>query len=191
MKGRVIFTKESAKPNIHISLPLLIEQGDVELDNLVKQYSQIRLKPSWMLKRKNGKVVAVDRGLYQPFMEAITGDESPFSYLQAALLYHDLANYESDDPVLIGDMILDDKAIQQMDMFGYWNFGQLDRSLNPLFFYDSLLHPVVIWFTHHREGVEHIVKHIHRFDHVYYTMKYHHRTWAVTNKLNPHSGDPS
>ena len=58
---------------------------------------------------------------------------------------------------------------RQLDLFGYWPFEHTLRSLNPIFFYDSLDHPVVIFFQRiERMGVECIAKHIHRFAKVGY-----------------------
>ncbi|RWZ51405.1 hypothetical protein EQV77_16750 [Halobacillus fulvus] len=194
MKGKVQFTRDAFRPNVSLKeRPPYVEEKYVmcEIGVLLEQFSQLRLKSGWTIISRDGRVFAQSqKGQQCPFMEAVIGDESPFSYVQAAILYHYLLEYsQSDHQTVDPDTILDDPWIQKLDLFGYWTFGKVERSLNPMFFYDSLLHPVVIFFTHHTEGVEHVVKHIQRFDHLGYGMRYHQRTWATSNRENPFMRD--
>ncbi|UOR11639.1 hypothetical protein [Halobacillus amylolyticus] len=117
-------------------------------------------------------------------MRAIRGDESPLSYLQAAVCYHELHQYSyNKNPQWGPQRILDDRYIEQVTQMGLWPFITIIRSLDPIFFYDSLHHPVVIFYTYKSFGEESLQKHIHRFDFEGYGMKMNERSIAVNNKL--------
>ncbi|MCA0985220.1 hypothetical protein LCL89_14400 [Halobacillus yeomjeoni] len=188
MEGKVMFTKDSTKENIYIkNRPPYHSEPHIicDLGILLDQFSQIRLKEGWSIHSSEGKVYAQSpsRAILKPLC-AIEGDESPFSYMQAAVCYHHLCSYSEEGASVVPESIVDDEWIRKLKLFGYWNFGEVRRSLNPIFFYDSLLHPVVIFFTCHHEGIEVIQKHIHRFDYEGYQLKYMERTWAMRDKGN-------
>lgn len=189
MREKQLFTRDAFRPTFFIKeRPPLVHQKYVKCDLsvLFDQFTHISLKYNWKLFSRQGQVyVESPLDKVSLIMEAVEGDESPYSYIQAVSLYHQLSHYcpKKDTNVEL-NMIVDQDWIRSLDLFGYWSFGNPGRSLNPLFFYDSLLHPVVIFFTHHKEGMERINKNIHRFDHSGYTLKYHQRTWAIINNEN-------
>ncbi|SFG04257.1 hypothetical protein SAMN05216353_12025 [Halobacillus alkaliphilus] len=187
MRGKVLFTRGAAKKNVVVKgLPeYRHESGAVrDISVLVQQYSQLIVKGGWQVISQQGVVYArtADRGLKQDAMEAVGGDGSPLSYVQAASCYHHLSDYTKKGSCLSEASILDDSLVRNLDLFKEWSFGQVHRSLNPVFFYDSLLHPVVILFSHHKEGIETIQKSIHRFERQGYALKFQQRNWAVQNR---------
>ncbi|QAS53406.1 hypothetical protein [Halobacillus litoralis] len=187
LRNKTVFTREAARKNITAKSPPAYMKGSCfvsELSSIVDQYSQLRLRAGWKIFSRDGEVYGEAEGKAVPeaeIMEGIMGDESPLSYLQAAVCYHHLMEYSNRKTDVISTAILDDSYICQLDLFGHWGFGKLERSFNPIFFYDSLLHPAVIFFTYHQEGLEVIQKHVHRFAYASYTLKTLQRTWATVS----------
>lgn len=185
MKNKTVFRREAAVKNIHVvHPPISFKDRSIvtDLSDVVSQYSQLRLKAGWHICSSLGQVYAVVKGVKvstDELMSGVRGDESPLSYLQASVCYHHLMEYSDHKTGVISQAIIDDDYIAQLDLFGNWNFGSLNRSFNPIFFYDSLMHPAVIFFTHHQEGMEVIRKHVHRFSYESYKLKTLQRTWAT------------
>lgn len=181
MKNKTIFTREAARRNVHANSPVYTNEAKViDLSPIVSQYSQLRLKSNWKILSSSGKIHSQensDRSKHEAFMAGVTGDESPLSYLQATVCYHHLMEYSDQPTDVIPQAIIDDQYIVHMDLFHQWNFEAAKRSLNPIFFYDTLMHPAIIFFTFHREGSEVIQKHVHRFSYGSYKLKTLQRTW--------------
>ncbi|MYL36457.1 hypothetical protein [Halobacillus litoralis] len=186
MKGKTVFTREAAWRNVKgmgmsVRFPVTDNHRSYDLSSIVEQYSQLKMKPGWEIFAQNGGVwgkqkenPAWERG----FMKAVSGDESPLSYLQASNCYHHLREYTDETVHVLPQAILDDAYACTLDLFGAWPFGKQIRSFNPLFFYDSLFHPAVVFFTFHLEGRPIIQKHVHRFAHGSYELKTLTCTWA-------------
>ncbi|UOQ45682.1 hypothetical protein MUN89_07055 [Halobacillus salinarum] len=201
MKGKVVFTRQAAQSNVlgHRPPPLIKEKGVVcKLDEVIHKYSQLLVKNKWQVWYTEGKNYSF--AMHSPEerkspLSAVTGDGSPLSYLQAAVCYHELSNFKEDreegwDP----NRIVDDYYIVLIDLLGGWPFEKWEQSLNPIFFYDSLKHPVVIFYTHHHEGVQTVHKHIHRFQHEGYELKWNQRVFAmsehtVTDRKRPYMNE--
>jgi hypothetical protein len=185
MKNKTVCRREAASKNIqgHYPSVFVTNLSEVmELSDIVKLYSQLRMKAGWKIYSSKGQVYAAKNGARvcsDDLMSGIIGDESPLSYLQACVCYHHLLEYSNHKTDVISQAILDDNYITELDLFGNWNFGVFRRSLNPIFFYDSLMHPAVIFFTFHQEGMEVIQKHVHRFSYGRYKLKTLRRTWAT------------
>ncbi|MGP4069214.1 hypothetical protein [Halobacillus sp. B29] len=187
MRGKVLFTRGAAEKNIVVKgLPEYRHEPYAvrDISVLVKQYSQLIVKGGWQVISQQGVIYAksADDRLKRDAMEAVGGDGSPLSYIQAASCYHHLSDYTRKGSWLSESSILDDPLVRNLDLFKEWSFGQVHRSLNPVFFYDSLLHPVVIFFSHHKEGIETIQKSIHRFDRESYALKFQQRNWAIQDR---------
>ncbi|MCA1010785.1 hypothetical protein [Halobacillus halophilus] len=187
MRGKVLFTRGAARKNIVVKEMPEYRYDPAAVRNisvLIHQYSQLIVKGGWQVISQQGVVYAraADRSLKQDAMEAVRGDGSPLSYVQAASCYHHLADYTRKGSSLSEASILDDTLVRNLDLFKEWRFSQVPHSLNPVFFYDALLHPVVIIFSHHKEGIETIQKSIHRFERDSYTLKFQQREWAVQNR---------
>ncbi|KHE73113.1 hypothetical protein [Halobacillus sp. BBL2006] len=187
MKGKEIFTREAAKANLYIKeRPSYLNQKYIlcDISVITHQFSHIHLKEGWKVFSSEGQVFAQTKAnvTVEDPMAALRGDESPLSYMQAAVCYHQFFLYSMEQTNVNTSAIVDDERIRLLDLFGYWSFGKVKRSLNPIFFYDSLLHPVIIFFTYHRDGVDVVEKHIHRFDHVGYALKFQQRLWASSEK---------
>ncbi|ARI76184.1 hypothetical protein [Halobacillus mangrovi] len=187
MKGKQIFTREAAKPNLFIQeCPSYLNNKFVlcDISVLVDQYSHIYLKDGWKVLSSEGKVFAQTKGnvrIENP-MAAVRGDESPLSFMQAAVCFHQFNLFSTEHTNVNTSAIVDDERIRLLDLFGYWSFGHMKRSLNPVFFYDSLHHPVIIFFTYHRDSADIVEKHVHRFDHVGYALNFHQKVWASKEK---------
>ncbi|WJE15293.1 hypothetical protein QRD89_16445 [Halobacillus sp. ACCC02827] len=184
VRNKTIFTREAARRNIATMYLPIRRPGSPDilvLDPIIDQYSQLLLKPGWQLLCSKGSVFAQSETETLPvnrMMEAVTGDESPLSYVQAAVCFHHLLDY-SDHPTGVNAYtIMDDAFVRELDLLGQWKMGRWERSFNPIFFYDSLLHPAVILFTYHREGPGTIQKHIHRFAYQSYALQTMQRTWT-------------
>ncbi|WP_347862376.1 hypothetical protein U0355_04175 [Salimicrobium sp. PL1-032A] len=187
MADKVTFTRTAVQANVDV----VVETSFINLLKLiydmkpvVRRFSQLEVKSGWRLELKSKEIYAVSsKNKKEDMMQGIRGDESPLSFIQAASCYH-LLNTHIDSEQIPWDeeAIIDDVYVKTLVHHGLWPFGELARSMNPLFFYDSLNHPVVIFFTYHRERKNIIVKHIHRFDLVGYGLKYGSRTWAVRDK---------
>ncbi|MBA2175344.1 hypothetical protein H0266_10590 [Halobacillus locisalis] len=183
MRNKMVFTRDATQMNIHLKERPTSAQSPYtmcDLSALIQQFSQLRLRNGWRIISEDGEIYAESAAGTQlvNFMDVVSGDESAFSYLQAASMYHVIRSFGPEESVPI-ESILDDAWVRQLDLFGYWPFEHAMRSLNPIFFYDSLDHPVVIFFTHQKDGAECIAKHIHRFAKVGYGMKYHARPFAT------------
>ncbi|MYL69794.1 hypothetical protein GLW00_02970 [Halobacillus litoralis] len=187
MRNKIMFTREAARRNIYsIPLPPLHAQSDewLNLNAVVSHYSQLRLKPGWNLLRKEGHIYVENQEKEiagAEWTDGIIGDDSPLFYLQAAVCDHHLNEYSIHKTSVIEEAIIDDAYVRGLDLLGQWDFGDIKRSLNPIFFYDSLDHPAVIFFTFHREGKRFLQKHIHRFSKRSYRLKVLHKTW-MTNE---------
>ncbi|WP_394218214.1 hypothetical protein [Halobacillus trueperi] len=184
MKNKVMFSREAARKNVCTkSYPPIPIRGSriLDLSSVVDQYSQLKLKAGWRIYTSFDYVYAManEETDTDDLMAGITGDESPLSYLQAAVCYHHLMEYSVNKTDLISQAILDDDYLRQLNLMGKWNIRNIKRSLNPVFFYDSLMHPVVILFTYHQEGIQVIQKHIHRFNYGSYKLKTLQRNWAI------------
>ncbi|MGP4077090.1 hypothetical protein [Halobacillus sp. K22] len=187
MRGKVLFTREAAKRNIVVKkLPEFRHETCTarDISMIIQQYSQLIIKGNWQIINQQGIIyaLAADCGRKMNAMEAVAGDGSPLSYIQAASCYHHLSDYTRKGSCLSEATILDDTLVRNLDLFKEWSFGQMNRSLNPVFFYDSLLHPVVIFFSHHKEGIETIQKSIHRFDRESYAFNFQQRIWAIHDR---------
>gem|GEM_PF-3921874 len=187
MRGKVLFYRGAAEKNIVVKgLPEYRHEPYAvrDISVLVQQYSQLIVKGGWQVISQQGVIYArtADDRLKRDAMEAVEGDGSPLSYIQAASCYHHLSDYTGKGSWLSEASILDDTLVRNLDLFKEWSFGQVQRSLNPVFFYDSLLHPVVIFFSHHKEGIETIQKSIHRFDCESYALKFQQRNWAIQDR---------
>ncbi|MYL49397.1 hypothetical protein GLV98_07865 [Halobacillus litoralis] len=187
MKNKTIFKREATFKN-QINFPIppipLKTEESIRLDGVVHQYSQLSLKHGWSLLCSNNDVVAnhYERGDEEEFMLSIAGDESPLSYVQAAMCYHHLLEYSHRRTDVISQAIIDDDYVRQLDLLRKWKLKKVNRSFNPLFFYDSFMHPAVIFFTYHVEGLEVIQKHVHRFDvGGSYKLRTLRRTWATVS----------
>ena len=184
MKNKTVFKREAATKNIRVNHPPIFIRDSsevVDLNDVVSQYSQLRLKEGWKICSSKGQVYSLINGVKvspDDLMAGVIGDESPLSYLQACVCYHHLMEYSDHKTDVISQAIIDDEYIAQLDLFGNWSFGSFQRSFNPVFFYDSLMHPAVIFFTLHQEGMKAIQKHVHRFSYGSYKLKTLQRTWA-------------
>ncbi|WP_146817421.1 hypothetical protein [Halobacillus faecis] len=184
MRNKTIFTREAARRNVcSTHPPFLLDPSEesLKLNSIVSHYSQLRLKAGWNLFRRDGQIYAENKGVEveEPdWMDGIIGDESPLSYLQAAVCYHHVKEYSDQKTDVIQQAIIDDAYVRELDLFNQWMFGKVKRSFNPIFFYDSLHHPAVIFFTFHQEGVEVIQKHVHRFSTKSYNLKTLRRAWT-------------
>ncbi|SDJ23066.1 hypothetical protein [Salimicrobium halophilum] len=187
MTGKVTFKRTAVQTNVDGGRqPSFINLMHVIYDvkPVVERFSQLKVKAGWGLECRNRDIYAISPDQKkEEMMKSILGDESPLSYIQAASCYH-LLNTHTDCQYISWDedAVIDDSYVKTLDHYGFWPFGEIARSMNPLFFYDSLHHPVVVFFTYHREVKDVIVKHIHRFDYEGYGLKYGYRTWAVRNK---------
>ncbi|MBN8235114.1 hypothetical protein JF544_07615 [Halobacillus kuroshimensis] len=184
MKGKTVFTREAGWRNVTGVSPRVMDKHRAcALSSIVDQYSQLLIKPGWDILVVNDRVWGrkqKETSVWEEgFMKAVTGDESPLSYLQASLCYHHLLEYTNEASGVIPQAVLDDGYARTLDLFGAWPFGKQLRSFNPLFFYDSLFHPAVVFFTYHREGGAVIRKHVHRFAHGSYELKTLTRKWAA------------
>ncbi|SFK17580.1 hypothetical protein SAMN04487936_108138 [Halobacillus dabanensis] len=184
MKNKTVFRREAAAKNIRVFPPPIFFKDcpkTIDLSDVISQYSQLRLETGWHIFSSRGQVYAVVNGVKvspDDLLAGVNGDESPLSYLQASVFYHHLMEYSDHKTGVISQAIIDDDSIAQLDLLGHWNFGSQKRSFNPIFFYDSLMHPAVIFFTYHQEGMEVIRKHVHRFSYESYKLKILQRTWA-------------
>lgn len=189
MRGKVMFTREAAQRNVILTEPPPCRNNYTacqEIGNVTRQYSQLMVKGNWRLYNNRGHIYAqgAEQGPFKNPMAAIDGDGSPLSYLQAASCYHSLMEYSRRRSLISEEAILDDAWVRNLDLLGNWRFGVPVRSLNPVFFYDSLLHPVVIYFSHHYSEHELIYKNIHRFDLEGYTLKFQQRVWDAYGEPN-------
>ncbi|SIS42868.1 hypothetical protein [Salimicrobium flavidum] len=187
MSGKVTFKRSAVQSNVEgETTPAFSNLVYViyDVSPVVKRFSQLRIKSGWQMECREKEVYAISPNQKkEQMMKGIIGDESPLSYIQAASCYHQLNNNIAGlDFVWEEEAVIDDTYVTMLHYLGFWPFGDLSRSMNPLFFYDSLHHPVVIFFTYHREVKNTIVKHIHRFDYEGYGLKYGCRTWAIHNK---------
>ncbi len=185
MRQKIFFTKKAAEPNVAGKrMPSFInEEGIIcKLDSFVHQFSQLIVKSGWNLWLHDGKVYSFfhkEPEQKKSLMAGIIGDESPLSYLQAAICYHKLLHFTNGR----GERwdvksLVDDSCIRHLDLLGEWPFELFSYSLNPVFFYDSLQHPVVVFYTFTNEGSEVIYKHIHRFDYSSYELKWNEKLFA-------------
>lgn len=168
MGGKTVFKRSAVQSNIvaHIA-PARPGSGPPlrDINPVVTSFSQLRVV-------KEAGSTGAD------VMKKVAGDYSPLSYLQAAICYHLLNPH----PGMESNSVIDESYVEVLRSFDLWPFGDIARSLNPLFFRDSLDHPVVVFFTYHRAARETIVKHVHRFNREGYSLKYGSRTWAVHNR---------
>ncbi|MFC7062961.1 hypothetical protein [Halobacillus seohaensis] len=142
--------------------------------SVIQQFSQLMVKSSCTIKSEAGVVCAQNKETFQKDepMAGVRGDESPLSYLQATVCYYELFKYDkSNQDSWSYERILDDSFIKNLEIVGMWPFEPSRKSLNPIFFYDSLHHPVVIFYTIQGDEEKYIQKHIHRFDCEGYNLK--------------------
>ncbi|MCP3028066.1 hypothetical protein [Halobacillus sp. A5] len=169
MKGKVVFTRLAARPNcISSPLPpvLLFKGITCHLNPVVSQFSQLMVKSHHTIISSQGEVAAYFNNQKQKDpMTAVQGDESPLSYLQAAICIQELQKYCIEtDQEWHADQIMDNT------IFTYLLWSNR-KKYNPIFFYDSLNHPVIIFYTYHIGSSFYIIKHIHRFDYEGYCQK--------------------
>ncbi|KEZ52799.1 hypothetical protein AZ46_0201445 [Metabacillus indicus LMG 22858] len=118
------------------------------------------------------------------FMFAVDGDRTPLSYLQAAVVYHELGefgisrqtSYWSADDILP----LDEKLYEQADSvvdylytLGDWNeFKTIPPTLRPIFYYEND-HPTVVFYTKNDVGMIKLSRYTHTFEKDSYKQKVH------------------
>lgn len=108
------------------------------------------------------------------FMMAIEGDKTPLSYLQAAVLYHELCEYGASwhsiswgrDIILPIEGNLDGISNYEWDMF-----KEEPDIINPHFYYDENNVPVVVFYTINDIGTVSLKEYIHTFEKNSYTLK--------------------
>lgn len=142
---------------------------------------------------REGEPPIPDDALYD-FMEAIEGDKSPLSYLQAAICYHELHEFGAFwHSVSWGeDRILPDEDDNQCDYspitdiadLKEMNFKlkteELPKSLYPHFHYENS-NPVITFYTINDAGQVKLI----RYKHVFSTDGY---TQTVTNEILGYGG---
>ncbi|MFD2922525.1 hypothetical protein [Halobacillus naozhouensis] len=188
MKGKIRFTRLAAQPNRSgMAVPQHLEAKNIicDLTPVVQQFSQLMVSSGNHIWSRAGHLHSFsqkDKAQQNP-MAAIRGDESPLSYLQAAVCYHELQQYSYyKDMQWDSQRILDDPYIDRVTRLGLWPFRKMARSLDPIFFYDSLHHPVVIFYTYQNTDGESILKHLHRFNFEGYLLKMHTKIVALNTE---------
>ncbi|WP_163526923.1 hypothetical protein [Halobacillus ihumii] len=188
MKGKYRFTRLAAHPNrLGLAVPPHLEGDNIicDLTPVVQQFSQLIMSSNSYIWSRAGHLQSYNQKekAQQNPMRAIKGDESPLSYLQAAVCYRELQQYSYyKDMQWDSQRILDDQYIDKMTRLGLWPFKKMIRSLDPIFFYDPLHHPVVIFYTYQSTDGESIIKHLHRFDYEGYELKTHSRMIASNDE---------
>ncbi|MFC7321838.1 hypothetical protein [Halobacillus campisalis] len=184
MRGKVYFTRLAAQPNYRTGPlpPMLFHEGvTFNLQTVVQQFSQLLIKPYYEIRSEDGMVYArhTSNRTFEDVMKGIYGDESPLSYLQAVICFYELNKYSPSFKEKWSYIrILDDAFVKYLRVLGAWPFEDFIRSLNPIFFYDSLQHPVIIIYTIQGNSELTITKHIHRFDYDSYCLKEYSRAIA-------------
>ncbi|MFG6147952.1 hypothetical protein [Halobacillus sp. B23F22_1] len=177
MQRKTVFTRLAARPNFKVSSPppVLFYNGvTCHLNTLVHQFSQLTTKPDYQIVSNAGQVYASsERNRFkEEEMFAVSGDSSPLSYLQASVCYHELKRYSEDNSSdWQVDQIIDDFLISRFQEIHLWPFCLQMNGWNPIFFYDLLDHPVVIFYTYHSDVCSYVLKHTHRFAHTSYHQK--------------------
>lgn len=116
------------------------------------------------------------------FMMSIDGDRSPFSYLQAAILYHELCEYGASwhgvswgrDVILPIDPYCKKMEDYEWDMVeNYeWNmYEEEPKIINPHFYYDENNGPTIVFYTINDIGTVTLNEYKHTFDFEDYSLK--------------------
>lgn len=108
------------------------------------------------------------------FMMSIDGDRSPFSYLQAAILYHELCEYGASwHGVSWGrDVILPiDPNFKEMDNYKWDMYEEEPKIINPHFYYDENNAPTIVFYTINDIGIISLNEYKHIFDLEDYSLK--------------------
>ncbi|WP_203289927.1 hypothetical protein [Metabacillus sp. cB07] len=118
------------------------------------------------------------------FMFAVDGDRTPLSYLQAAVVYHELGEFgisrqtsywSADDILPLNEKLYEqaDSVVDYLYTLGDWNeFKTIPPTLRPIFYYEND-HPTVVFYTKNDVGMIKLSRYTHTFEKDSYKQKVH------------------
>lgn len=119
---------------------------------------------------------------YDHVMQAVDGDYSPLSYLQAAIAYHEIGEFgalwhgcywSAGDilPIDEDEYKVANSVVDYLYTLGEWNeFKTIPPSLRPVFFYENE-RPTVVFYTKNDVGMVKLSRYTHRFEKDSYVQK--------------------